>query len=94
MDSGNDSDLRFEDDGKVFVHAGDYLPGDARRLLLLLEGEDVDFRIEKDDSALKGLDPFAAASGGAFGFGTLTRVYVEESGFQTFELIRDTLYPT
>lgn len=83
------SDPRQED----FVYVGSFEPREARRVLMLLEGEKIDFKIEVDDSPLKEMNPAQAGSGGAFGGGSLVKIHLQPDRIDDFNIILQSLYP-
>lgn len=83
------SDSRQEE----FTYVGSFEAREARRVLMLLEGEGIKFRIEVDDSTLKKMNPAQAGSGGAFGGGSLVKIHLQADRIDDFNIILRSLYP-
>lgn len=76
-------------DKSNYTLLGNFSIHDAKLICDVFETENIDFEIEIDDSAIRGLDAVQAVLGGTFGRGAFANIYVDPNLLEQCEKIAE-----
>ena len=81
-------------DKSNYTLLGNFSIRDANLICDVFETEKIDFEIEIDDSAIRGLDAVQAVLGGTFGRGAFANIYVDQNSLEQCEKILEEIGST